>query len=93
MSIDERLERLEKLLIIGTKAVLSTAEVAIMLGVSEGRVRHLVCNRTIPYYKQGRSVYFKKSEIEDWQLRDRIPTTDEIRKQAVTYVVKHPRNK
>lgn len=93
MSIDERLERLEKLLIIGTKTVLSTAEVAIMLGVSEGRVRHLVCNRAIPYYKQGRSVYFKKSEIEDWQLRDRIPTTDEIRKQAVTYIVKHPRNK
>lgn len=91
MGVEERLERIERLMVIGSKAVLDTKEVALMLNISESRVRHLVSERNIPHYKQGRITYFKKSEIEEWQLQNRIPTNDEIRKKAVNYTALHPK--
>lgn len=89
MGVEERLERIERLMLLNTKSVLDTREAALMLNISESRVRHLVSERNIPHYKQGRTTYFKKSEIEEWQLRQRIPTNDEMRKKAVTYAVTH----
>lgn len=91
MGVEERLERIERLMVIGSKTVLDTKEVALMLNISESRVRHLVSERNIPHYKQGRITYFKKSEIEEWQLRHRIPTNDEIKSKAATYISAHPK--
>lgn len=90
MNVEDRLERIERLILIGSKTVLDAKEVAVLLGISESRVRHLVCDREIPHYKQGRNVYFSKSEIERWQLQDRIPTNEEIRRKAVNYTVLNP---
>lgn len=50
------------------------------------RVRHLVSKRLIPHYKQGNRTFFKKSEIEEWQLSDRIPTNAEINSKAATHI-------
>lgn len=91
MGIEERLARIERLMVIGSKSVLDTSEVALMLNLSESRVRHLVSERNIPHYKQGRLTYFKKSEIEEWQLQQRIPTNDEVKQKAMTYAVTHPK--
>lgn len=84
MSIEERMERIEKLLIIGSKNVLNVADVSLLLGLSESRIRTLCSSKEIPHYKQGVKVFFKKSEIEEWQLEKRVPTNDEIRQQAIT---------
>lgn len=86
MSIDERLDRIERLVIIGSKEVLNTSEVAMMLNVAVQTVRNMMHERAIPYYKRGGKAFFKKSEIEDWMLQERIPTNDEIKSQAATYV-------
>lgn len=86
MSIEQRLERLERIMLIQFKNVLNVDEVAMILSVSTDRVRHLVSARKIPHYKQGNRTFFKKSEIEDWQLSDRIPTSDEINSKAATYI-------
>lgn len=86
MSIEQRLERLERIMLIQFKNVLNVDEVAMILSVSADRVRHLVSARKIPHYKQGNRTFFKKSEIEDWQLSDRIPTNDEINCKAATHV-------
>ncbi|MGN0033435.1 MAG: helix-turn-helix domain-containing protein [Candidatus Limimorpha sp.] len=85
MDIEKRLERIERLLVLGTKEVLNTADVALLLDVSESRIRHLTSAREIPYYKQGGRTYFKKKEIEEWQLSQRIPTNQEIKRRATTY--------
>ena len=87
MTVEARLERIERLLIIGSKEVLDTSEVAILLGISESRVRHLTCERNIPHYKQGNKTYFRKKEIEQWQTRERIPTNAEIESRGITYAV------
>lgn len=87
LTIEQRLERIERLLIIGSKAVLNTSEAALLLNVSESRIRHMTCKKEIPHYKQGGRTYFKKSEIEEWQLGLRVPTDKEIKRKAVTYAV------
>lgn len=88
MDIEQRLERIEKLLIVGMKEVLTTSDLALLLNVSSSRIRHLTSAREIPYYKQGCRTYFKKSEIEAWQLSQRIATNEEINSQASTYIAK-----
>lgn len=82
----EQLDRIERLVRVGAKEVLNVEEAALMLGVSKSRIYHLVSSRNIPHYKNGKNVLFKKSEIEEWQLRDRIPTNEEIDSKAATYV-------
>ena len=89
MGVEERLERIERLLLLGSKEVLNTSEIALLLGISESRVRHLTNAKKIPHYKQGNKVYFRKKEIEAWQLQSRVPTDDEIRSRGITYAVTH----
>lgn len=84
--MQEQLDRIEKLVRMGAKEVLNVDEVALLLNVSQSRIYHLVSSRNIPHYKQGKKVYFKKSEIEEWQLQDRIPTNAEIDSKASTYI-------
>ncbi len=86
MSIEQRLERLERIMLLQSKNVLNVNDVAIILSVSADRVRHLVSKRLIPHYKQGNRTFFKRSEIEEWQLSDRIPTNAEINSKAATHV-------
>ncbi len=86
MEVNERLARIERLITIGSKNVFTTDEVALLLGISASRVRHMVCDREIPHYRRGNKVYFKKSEIEDWQLSQRVPTNEEINNKATTHV-------
>ena len=90
-SIAERLDRIERALVLNTKNVLNTRELALVLGVTENRVRVLCCKKEIPHYKRGASVFFKRSEIEAWQLQDRVPTHAETEMRAATYVATHRR--
>lgn len=85
----ERLERIERLLVISAKEALDTREAALFLGLSESRVRHLVWEKDIPHYKSGSKVFFRKSELEGWMLRNRIPTTEEIEQEAYSYDLRH----
>lgn len=87
MSIEERLERIECVLLGSVKNVLNVRETAIMLNLSESRIRHLVSERSIPHYKQGSKIFFKKQELEDWMLAQRVPTMSEIHSKASTYSV------
>ncbi len=57
--------------------MLTTADVAQMLGVSVSRIRHLVSARVIPYYKPLGRVLFSQSEIREWIQSSRIPTIQE----------------
>lgn len=86
MTIEERLDRIERLVIIGSKEVLNTAEVAMMLNMAVQTIRNMMHEKSIPYYKRGGKAFFKKSEIESWMLQERIPTNDEIKSQAATYI-------
>lgn len=89
MSIDERLQNIEKLIIISSKNALNVKEAAVMLDISESRLRHLVSQKEIPHYKQNSKVFFKKSELEDWMLQTKVKSNYEIQQEAVNYAALH----
>ena len=84
-NIEQRLARIEFLLTISTKSVFDISEAAQFLGLSEVRVYHLTAAKEIPHYKKGRSVYFKKSELEEWLTQSRVITEAELRSKAVVH--------
>ena len=87
MSIEQHLERIEALLAIRTKEVLTVKEVAALLDRSEVRIRALCSQLEIPHYKNDRGqVSFLKSEIEEWRLGKKVLTNSEIETQAATYI-------
>jgi excisionase family DNA binding protein len=81
--IIERLERLEALLTM-QKEVLSLGEAARYLDMSDDRLRRLARERSVPHYKQGRKLYFKRSELDDWRCSSPVPTIERTTAEAVT---------
>ena len=84
--IKHALGEIKRTVIVMMKNVWSVADLALVLDVSESRIRHMASDRVIPSYKQNGSLYFKRNEIEEWQTRNRTASTDEINQQAATYL-------
>lgn len=87
--INNRLDRIEQLTIIGSKTVLDLTEAATFTGYSESHLYNLTSKRQIPHYKKNRKLYFKKQELEEWMLEREVKTDKEIRSKASTYVSTH----
>ena len=49
-----------------------------------------VNDNTIPYYKQGKMLMIKKSEIDKWRLRTRVKDNTELMEEAKPYCATHP---
>ena len=85
-SIDQRLSRIENLL-IGQKTVLNFDEVAEYTGLSKSHLYKLTSTGGIPCYKPtGKRIYFDKEEIDNWLLRNKKLSQDEIDDKAETYI-------
>ena len=85
-----QIDGLRKLIIAGSKEVLSIEECATFTSLSVAHIYRLTSQRAIPFYKpMGGKIYFKKSEIENWLLQGRQATNNEISSQATTYCVTH----
>ncbi len=90
--IDDRLRNIESLL-LSQKKVLNLDEVSVLTGLSKSHLYKLTSTGKIPHYKpNGKFMFFEKSEIEDWLLRNRIKTVDEIEAEAAKYVTKNGRS-
>lgn len=46
-------------------------------GYAVNTINKMICERTIPFYKRNARVLFRRSEIEDWLLSNRIQTLEE----------------
>lgn len=85
--IEEHLEHIETLLSLSVSQVMNVKQVALLLGRSESRIRHLVANREIPHYKNSRGqISFILSEIEDWRKGEKVATVDDIDSEAATRI-------
>lgn len=87
--MNDKLDRIEQLAMIGSKTVLDLSEAAVFTGYSESHLYNLTSKRQIPHYKKNRKLYFKKQEIEEWMLEREVKTDKEIRSKASTYVSTH----
>jgi len=83
-----RLQTIEELLLT-SKTVLNLEEVLLYTGLSKSYMYKLTSTGGIPCYKpQGKHIFFKKSEVEDWLLQNKKITTKELDEIANTYTIK-----
>lgn len=66
-------------------------EASRFLGLSKSALYKMTCSREIPHYKRGKRLYFDKSELAKWVMRNKILSQDEIEKQAEEYIRRNPR--
>lgn len=88
--IQEQLARIEGLLTqsVQSKTVLNIDDVATLTGYSKQYLYKLTSKNKIPHYKpQGKNIFFKKEELENWMLQNRQATVDEIEQEAISYSV------
>lgn len=84
LTIEERLERIESLL-LSQKTVFSLEDVAMYTGLSKHYLYKLTSKSEIPFSKpNGKHIYFEKSQIDAWLLRNRNSSIEEMRSKAAT---------
>jgi excisionase family DNA binding protein len=67
-------------------------QAAIMVSLSVNTIYSKVLNRQIPYYKQGKRLYFSKSDLTKWIDSSRQFTTTEIQDNCeALFISKHKR--
>ena len=94
----ERLDRIENAIqnlnLISSKSnideVMDIAEVAAFIKLTKPTIYGLTHQNTIPYYKNGKKLYFRKSEIVEWLFSKRIKTQHDIDMEVNEYLLKNP---
>ena len=95
----ERLDRIEKAItalnyisyIPDSNQIMNIAEVAAYIKVAKATIYGMTHRNTIPHYKNGKKLFFKKSEIDEWIFSKRIKTNLDIENEAMGYIRKNPR--
>lgn len=87
--LNARLDRIERLTLVGAKEVLNLDEAVLLTGMSKGHIYRLTSSQEIPHFKKGRKLYFKKSELEEWLLDCKVMTVNETANFADTYIATH----
>ncbi|WP_417371474.1 helix-turn-helix domain-containing protein [Gelidibacter japonicus] len=72
------------------KPVLNFEEACKYCGISASSMyKHTSANR-IPHYKpEGKLIYFKRDELDEWMLRNRQSTNQEMAEIATSYTFKN----
>jgi len=66
-----------------TKEILTAQEAKDYLSISMSTIYKLTSAQEIPHYKPtGKTMYFKRRELDDWRLKHRIKTVYEIVESA-----------
>ena len=88
----KRLDKIEKLITsqgILMKDVLNFDEGCEYLALSPSHVYKLTSTGGIPHYKpNGKKIYFKRLELDQWLLRNRTTTVEEIASKAASFQLK-----
>lgn len=93
----KRLEIIEKHVLdqnIILKNVLTFNEACVYLELSQSHLYKLTSAGKIPHYKpNGKKLYFNRAELDQWLLRNRNTTQEEIDQRAADYLIKKGRIK
>lgn len=78
----EKLERLEALIkkqYVLSKDILTLGEAAEYMQLSKSALYKLTSSKKIPYYVPGgKIIYFRRIELDDWLVFNRIASTEEV---------------
>ena len=89
----KRLDKIEKLLASQghvLKDVLNFDQGCEYLDLSQSHVYKLTSTGGIPHYKpNGKKIYFKRMELDQWLLRNRATPVDEVESKAASFQLKN----
>ncbi len=63
------------------------------LSVSSSQVYKLTSAMEIPHIKQGKLIYFRRDQIDEWMLKSRVKTRSEIEEEAINKMISLRRKK
>jgi len=95
--LQDKLNDIEKLLLEGhqqptdSDELLNIKDAANLLNLSVPTIYGKVCRKEIPVNKQGKRLYFYKSELISWIKSGRKKTAAEIRQEAEQLLAYHKR--
>ena len=67
--------------------VLNLNQASEYISLSKSAIYKKTSDRTIPHFKQGKKLYFKRSELNEWLTKQKILTNDEIEMAATEYIL------
>jgi excisionase family DNA binding protein len=74
------------------KIILNLSEAAKYLDISESHLYKLTSSKQIPHFcPQGKKLYFRREELDNWLQRNRQSSTDEIETAAANYMIRNKR--
>lgn len=68
--------------------VLNLAQAAEYVSLSKSAIYKKTSERNIPHFKQGKKLYFKRSELDAWLTELKISTHAEIEREATNYIIR-----
>ena len=95
----ERLDRIEKAITVlnyisempDSNQIMNISEIAVYINVAKSTIYGMTHRNTIPHYKNGKKLYFKKSDIDEWIFSKSIKTKDDIENEAMEHIRKNRR--
>jgi len=74
------------------KEVLTFNDVCKYLDISASHLYKLTSQKQIPHFcPQGKKLYFNRTEIDQWLMRNKQETTEDIETAAANYLIKNKR--
>ncbi|MBI2730495.1 MAG: helix-turn-helix domain-containing protein [Sphingobacteriales bacterium] len=68
--------------------VFNLNQAAEYVSLSKSAIYKKTSERNIPHFKQGKRLYFKRSELDEWLTELKITTHAEIEKEAADYIIR-----
>lgn len=83
-----KIDVLEAQLLLQSKQIMTLDEAADFMKNKPSTIRTLLRKKIIPYYKQGKRLYLKTSDVVDYLLKVRMSTQEEIDSKARAHIRK-----
>lgn len=84
--ISKKLDEIKKLILkqnIERKEILDSVGASELLGIAPTSIYKMTSNCELPYYKpNGKKIYFKRTELEEWMLQNRCMSMEEIKQNT-----------
>lgn len=76
--IMQQLAEIKELTLLAAKEMLTMNDAVLYTGLGKSCLYILTCKKKIPHYKpNGKTIYFKKSELNEWLQRNRVASEEE----------------
>lgn len=75
---------------VAVTEVFNLNQAAEYVSLSKSAIYKKTSERNIPHFKQGKKLFFKRSELNDWLTQNRISTDAEIEQMASEYIRRKP---